>query len=87
MENKVLSIVIPVYNEKDFVIDLIKKVKDVNLNDIKKEIIVVDDCSTDGTKEILENNATELVNKLIFHEVNKGKGAALRTGFNHQQVM
>ena len=83
MENKVLSIVIPVYNEKDFVIDLIKKVKDVNLNDIKKEIIVVDDCSTDGTKEILENNATELVNKLIFHEVNKGKGAALRTGFYH----
>ena len=83
MENKVLSIVIPVYNEKDFVIDLIKKVKSVNLNDIKKEIIVVDDCSTDGTKEILENNATQLVDKLLFHEVNKGKGATLRTGFKH----
>ena len=83
MEDKVLSIVIPVYNEKDFVIDLIKKVKSVNLNDIKKEIVVVDDCSTDGTKEILENNATQLVDKLLFHEVNKGKGATLRTGFKH----
>lgn len=81
-EEKILSIVIPVYNEKDLVIDLIKKVKSVNLNGIKKQIIVIDDCSTDGTKEILKEQATNLVDKLLFHDINKGKGAALRTGFN-----
>lgn len=78
---KVLSIVIPVYNEKDLVIDLIKKVKSVDLGDIRKEIIVIDDCSTDGTTDILKNEAENLVDKLLFHEVNQGKGAALRTGF------
>lgn len=78
---KVLSIVIPVYNEKDLVIDLIKKVKSVDLGDIQKEIIVIDDCSTDGTTDILKNEAEILVDKLLFHEVNQGKGAALRTGF------
>jgi glycosyltransferase involved in cell wall biosynthesis len=77
---KKLSIIIPVYNEKKLVIDLIKKVKSVPLGDIEKEIIVVDDCSKDGTTEILKKNAKKLVDKLIFHEVNQGKGAALRTG-------
>lgn len=78
---KVLSIVIPVYNEKDLVINLIKKVKSVDLGDIQKEIIVIDDCSTDGTTDILKSEAEILVDKLLFHEVNQGKGAALRTGF------
>lgn len=46
----------------------------------RKEIIIVDDCSTDGTREILKNEITPLVQKIIYHEVNQGKGAALRTG-------
>ena len=81
MEQKILSIVIPVYNEKDLVIDLIKKVKSVDLGNINKQIIVVDDCSTDGTREILKQEADNLVDTLLFHSINKGKGSALRTGF------
>lgn len=81
MEKNKLSIIIPVYNEKDLVIDLIKKVKSVDLGKIKKEIIVVDDKSTDGTTDILKKEATKLVDKVLYHEVNQGKGAALRTGF------
>lgn len=72
-----LSVVIPVYNEKSTIKDLIRKVEGVNLD---KEIIIVDDYSTDGTREILkslENNKY----KIIFHDKNMGKGAALRTGF------
>lgn len=82
-KTKTLSIVIPVYNEKKFVIDLIKKVKSVELGDIKKEIIIVDDCSTDGTTKILKNKAPKLVDTILFHDVNQGKGAALRTGFQY----
>jgi len=69
-----LSVIIPVYNEKDTVEKLITRVKDV---DIDKEIIVVDDASTDGTQEILKKIGGV---KLLFHEKNKGKGAALKTG-------
>jgi glycosyltransferase involved in cell wall biosynthesis len=77
---KKLSIVIPVYNEKTFIVDVINKVKEVPLKGIKKEIIVVDDCSTDGTTEILRKYGESLVDKVVFHEINQGKGAALRTG-------
>lgn len=82
-KKKKLSIVIPVFNEKGLVLDLIKKVKSVNLDGIEKEIIVVDDYSTDGTREILKKQEKGFVSKLLFHDVNKGKGAALRTGFKH----
>lgn len=82
-QEKVLSIVIPVYNEKALVIDLIKKVRNVELNGIRKQIIVIDDCSTDGTREILKEQAKDLVDVLLFHDVNQGKGAALRTGFQN----
>jgi glycosyltransferase involved in cell wall biosynthesis len=78
---KKLSIIIPVYNEKNFVIDLIKKVKKVPLKDIEKEIIVVDDHSTDGTTDILKKEGNDLVDKIIYQDINQGKGAALRTGF------
>lgn len=77
--NKVLSIVIPCYNEKQNIVPIVKKVLESPIKN--KEIIVVDDCSTDGTREILKNEITPMVSKVIYHESNRGKGAALRTGF------
>jgi len=74
-----LSVVIPVYNEKNTIKEIVKKVKAVDLN---KEIVIVDDYSTDGTREILKSMEGE-VDKIIYHDKNQGKGAALRTGFNH----
>ena len=79
MEEKVLSIVIPCYNEKDSIVNLVKKVLESPIKN--KEIIVVDDCSKDGTREILENEVKPLVSQVIYHEQNKGKGGALHTGF------
>lgn len=81
MEDKVLSIVIPCYNEQDSILDLVKKVLESPIKN--KEIIVVDDCSKDNTREILERDVKPLVSKIIYHDVNKGKGAGLRTGFEH----
>jgi len=80
-KKKKLSIVIPVYNEKDLVIDVLKKVRKLKIEDTDIEIIVVDDKSTDGTTEILKKEGKKYCDKLLFHEVNKGKGAGLRTGF------
>ncbi|MGC8643857.1 MAG: glycosyltransferase family 2 protein [Isosphaeraceae bacterium] len=77
----VLSVVIPVYNEKKTIHEILRRVRAVPIN---KQIIIVDDCSHDGTREILREMAereTDLT--IVFHEVNQGKGAALRTGFKH----
>ncbi len=74
-----LSVVIPVYNEKNYILEMLRRVKAVG---IEKEIIIVDDCSTDGTREILKGLAAQ-GEKVIFHEKNMGKGAALRTGFRN----
>lgn len=79
---KKLSVVIPVYNEKNTVLNLIEAVKKVHLEDLEKEIILVDDYSTDGTRELLqglEQNQESL--RVLFHPENRGKGAALRSGF------
>jgi len=73
-----LSVVIPVYNEAATIADLIDRVRAVALD---KEIIVVDDCSKDGTREVLKNLPPSPDLVVRFHEVNRGKGAALRTGF------
>ena len=72
-----LSVVIPVYNERDTVEKLISEVRAVKIGDIKKEIIVVDDFSTDGTRDILKG--VEGIG-VFFHKRNLGKGAALKTG-------
>jgi len=74
-----LTIVIPCYNEKSTIETLITAV--INSPYENKEIIVVDDCSTDGTREILKDRFESLVDRIIYHEKNSGKGAALRTGF------
>ena len=72
-----VSIVIPVYNERELFPLLLKKIGGVPLS-IEREIIAVDDASTDGSREMLK---TMPGIKALFHEKNKGKGAALRTGF------
>ncbi|MHC4712784.1 MAG: glycosyltransferase family 2 protein [Planctomycetota bacterium] len=73
-----ISVVIPVYNEKNTIIQILDTVKAVPL---RKEIIAVDDFSTDGTREILQDMIDPEV-RVFYHDVNKGKGAALRTGFD-----
>lgn len=76
-----LSIVIPVFNEATTVLELLRLVESAPL-DMDKELVVVDDCSTDGTRDILRKAALDHPNwHLLFHEINRGKGAALRTGF------
>ena len=80
-KRKKLSIVIPIYNEKDLVIDVLKKVREVKIKDVDVEIIAVDDCSTDGTREILKKEGKKYADKVLYHEINQGKGAALKTGF------
>jgi glycosyltransferase involved in cell wall biosynthesis len=73
-----LSVVIPVYNEVNTLLHLIDRVQ---RSPVDKEIIVVDDCSTDGTADLLKQAALAPNVKTMFHQVNQGKGAALRTGF------
>ncbi|MHB9097113.1 MAG: glycosyltransferase family 2 protein [Syntrophales bacterium] len=76
----VLSVVIPVYNERATVLAIMEKVLKL---DFIREIIVVDDGSTDGTREILNRVLPDDRVKVFFHDRNRGKGAALRTGFGH----
>ena len=74
-----LSIIIPCYNECDTVMTLIEAVRAAPI-DIEQEIIIVDDFSTDGTDKVLDEQGSPLVSRVIHHEKNQGKGAALRTG-------
>ncbi|MDE2142713.1 MAG: glycosyltransferase family 2 protein [Elusimicrobia bacterium] len=73
---KTLSILIPVFNEKATVLELLRRVEEVPLS-LKKEIVMVDDGSTDGTREILRGLGGRAT--VVFHPDNRGKGAALRT--------
>ncbi len=81
LENYTLSIVIPCYNERENIITIVEKILETPV--LKKEIIVVDDMSTDGTRETLEQKIKPLVSKIVYHKQNGGKGAALKTGFAH----
>ena len=76
-----LSVVIPCYNERTTVRRIVDAVRGCGIDPL--EIIVVDDCSTDGTRAVLETEIAPLVSKVVYHEKNRGKGAALRTGFKH----
>jgi glycosyltransferase involved in cell wall biosynthesis len=73
-----LSVVIPVYNEKATILEVLERVRSA---DLPKEIIVVDDCSTDGTREILQTIPPSADLKIILLPRNSGKGCALRAGF------
>lgn len=76
-----LSVVMPVYNEKDTLEEIVRRVQATPYD---KELIIVDDASTDGSREILRRLAQEADNiRDFYHERNLGKGAALRTGFQH----
>ena len=74
-----LSIIIPCYNEAKTIRAIVERVRAAPVAD--KEIIIVDDCSRDGTRDLLRTQLAQLVDKVIYHDVNRGKGAALRTGF------
>lgn len=76
-----LSIIIPVFNEKKTLAEIIKRVLVVELGKIKKEIIIVDDYSTDGSRKVLKQLARKYPGlKIIYHQQNQGKGGAVRTG-------
>jgi len=74
-----LSVVIPVYNEKDTLETLVDRVLQSPV-DIH-EILIVDDCSTDGTRDIIKQKINHPNSRCFFHEKNRGKGASVRTGF------
>lgn len=73
-----ISVIIPVYNEKDNILHIINEVKSQNVD----EIIVLDDCSTDGTKDIIER-INDINIKKIFHSRNVGKGGAVKAGLSY----
>ena len=73
-----LSVLIPCYNEKDTIELIIDKI--LNLKDIDKEIIIIDDNSIDGTKDILKNKIDNKVSKIIYNETNCGKGYCIKKG-------
>ena len=74
-----LSVVVPVYNEKATIHTILERIEQTEFD---KEIILIDDYSTDGTREILQNEYAAK-HKLLLHQRNMGKGAALYTGFEH----
>ena len=75
---KTVSIIIPIYNEKDFILETLRQVEDLALPGLEKEIILIDDGSQDGSREILETLKNKY--KVVIHEKNQGVGAAVRDG-------
>lgn len=72
-----ISVVMPVFNEENTIREIIDKVQNIN---IEKEIIIVDDCSTDKTRDVLRSLKADNI-RILFHDKNLGKGGALKTGF------
>jgi len=80
MNQPLLSVIMPVYNEQETLAEILARVRAV---DLEKEILVVDDGSTDGTREILREEEKKGDIRVFYHGTNKGKGAAVRTGLEH----
>ena len=78
----IFSIIVPVFNEEKTIISILKELKKVNFKKFEKEIIVIDDGSTDNTKNLLANNK-DLFDSLHTNEKNKGKGSAVRLGLKN----
>lgn len=78
-DSKKLSIIIPCFNEENHIVAIVDKVLQSPIEN--KEIIIVDDCSTDRTRSVLRDEIAQRVSRIIYQEENGGKGAALRTGF------
>lgn len=76
-----ITVLIPVFNEVKTLRIILRKVEETNFCELEKEIILIDDFSTDGTREILQELKDKY--KIFFHDENQGKGAALRTGLEH----
>src|SRR5690349_23645938 len=72
-----ISVLIPVFNERNTILEVIRRVQE---QPFEKEIINVDDCSTDGTRELLQETDWPANVKVFYHDKNKGKGAGIRTG-------
>lgn len=86
MQSKKVSILMPVYNEVKFLVQVLESVAQADVCGLEKEIIVVDDGSTDGTKELLAGlDGSKYSARIFFHEKNQGKGAALRTAQGHAE--
>lgn len=83
MEAKTVSVLIPVYNEISTLSKILEKVDNADFLGLNKEIIIVDDCSTDGSIELLKMIELKKNYKVFYHDKNQGKGAALRTAIKH----
>jgi glycosyltransferase involved in cell wall biosynthesis len=78
-----LSVVVPVFNERNTLVEIVRRMRQVRLPEgIEREIIIVDDGSSDGTREVLKQLGDSTV-RVVMHPENRGKGAAVRTGFAH----
>jgi glycosyltransferase involved in cell wall biosynthesis len=82
-EFRKVSVIVPVFNERNTLVEILRRMRTVELPDgIEREIIVVDDGSSDGTRDVLKQLGDSTV-RVVMHENNRGKGAAVRTGFAH----
>lgn len=81
VKNSTLSIIVPCFNEKNTIVELIGKIVRADCLGLDKEIIIVDDFSTDGTRKLLSRYMNKKNFKVLFHKKNIGKGGALKTGF------
>ena len=75
---KKITVLMPVYNECSTLMEILKRIEEADFCGLEKEIILIDDCSTDGTKKLYSDIETK--HKVLYHMINKGKGAALKTG-------
>src|SRR6266498_3481990 len=75
-----VSFLFPIFNEAPTIVQIVGALKSLDLPGIEKEIILIDDCSSDGTREILRTQLVGQVDKILYHEKNQGKGGAMHTG-------